>query len=302
MIKDDADKIKSEFFFEDIYCYPQIEEKLDTLFTKSKNKIPKKSNGEFKFIKIMECLTLKKKLTCEMMAKYELGDNSKDTKSIADGTRRFLIKHLLPMLIVKEDGFEKQRNKKIKCYSLTPFGILYSIHLFSHGKNFEYDLKSIKNISKTYCNYLPKIFKRFDEFEKIIGSDFYYILTLRNISDYIDELTIFNYSEHLLNSYSTKLGTLSLNFNNKHIVEEQISFILYNNMLIQLELLERRSYSVDDVKSRLIRSEKVALKQWQKIIRSDHSIHKWYCDLIKDAMKDSKEQTKILKNQLNIIK
>ncbi len=302
MIKEHADKSNLEFFVEDISYYPHIEEILDTQFRGSKNKNPKKFHGEYKFRKIMECLTLNKKVTCEKMAEYELVDNTKDIKSTTDGTRKFLDKHLLPMLIVKKDGYEKHNNKRIHCYSLTHFGILYAIHLFSQGDNFEFELKSIKNISKTYYDYLPKIFGRFNEFERIVGSNFYYMLTLRNISEFIDNSSMFNNPHNLLNSFAVKLATLTSNLRNKHIVEEQISFILYNNILTQLELMERKYSSIDHIETKLIRSEKVALKKWKKIIQSDQIVHKWYCDLIKYAIFDYNKIPKIMDNYLKIIK
>ena len=142
----------------------------------------KKSNGEYMMRLIVENLSYHKQSTCEEIAKFEFDrDISKQRKlkSITDDVRKFVENNLRKLSLVKMDGFKKGQRRYAKTYSLTPLGILYSIHLFGRlrwRKDHKINYRHIRNLAKEYSETLPKIFGKFKLFEKILGKEFEDIL------------------------------------------------------------------------------------------------------------------------------
>ena len=138
----------------------------------------KKSNGEYKMRLIIEFLSSRKQSTCEEIAKNEFDDKISTTrklKSITDVVRKFVKNHPRNLRLVKLDGFKKGKKKYAKTYSLTPLGILYSIHRFGKLKwqeDHKINYTHIRNLAIEYSDTLPKIFGKFKLFEKILGKDF----------------------------------------------------------------------------------------------------------------------------------
>ena len=123
-----------------------------------------------------------KKSTCEEIARYEFEKNistKRLLKSITDDVRKNVENNLRKLGLVKMQGFRKIKRRHAKVYSLTPLGILYSIHLFGKlqwKENHEINFVHIQNIAKEYSDTLPKIFGKFKLFEKILGKNFESIL------------------------------------------------------------------------------------------------------------------------------
>jgi len=161
---------------------PQIFDYLDRRYGPPDKKSLKKSNGEYGIRLIIEYLSKHKKSTCEEIAKYEFEKNistKRLLKSITDDVRKNVENNLRKLRLVKMQGFRKIKRRHAKVYSLTPLGILYSIHLFGKlqwKENHEINFVHIQNIAKEYSDTLPKIFGKFKLFEKILGKKFEPIL------------------------------------------------------------------------------------------------------------------------------
>lgn len=141
----------------------------------------KKENGEYAIRFIIEYLSKHKKSTCEEIAKAEFDNKptKRLLKSVTDSFRKTGVNNLIKLRLVRMEGFKKIIRRYAQVYSLTPLGILYSIHLFGKlqwKEDHEINLKHIRNLSIEYSDTLPKIFGKFKLFEKILGKDFECIL------------------------------------------------------------------------------------------------------------------------------
>lgn len=160
----------------------QIIKYLDRTYGNPEKKKLRKSNGEYSMRLIIKYLSYHDKSTCEDIAKYEFDKNistQRKLKSITDEIRKFAKNNLIPLRLVRMNGFKKMKKRHAKTYGLTPLGILYSMHLFGKLKwreNHEINYSHIRNLSKEYSDALPKIFGKFELFEKILGKDFEDIL------------------------------------------------------------------------------------------------------------------------------
>jgi len=131
---------------------------------------------------IIEFLSKQKQSTCEEIAKCEFDKDlstKRKLKSITDDVRKFVKNNLRDLRLVKMEGFKKGKKRYAEVYSLTPLGILYSIHLFGRlrwQEDHEINYTHIRNLSKVYSETLPKIFGKFKLFENMLGKDFEDIL------------------------------------------------------------------------------------------------------------------------------
>jgi hypothetical protein len=107
--------------------------------------------------------------------------SKKKIKSLTDDIRKFIQHNLIPRRIVKEDGIKKIYNKKITTYSLTPFGILYSIHLLHEDKDCS---KIINNLAIVYRDSIPKVFDKFKFFKSYLGNDFVDIIGIKELANF----------------------------------------------------------------------------------------------------------------------
>src|SRR5689334_3404436 len=120
--------------------YPNIVREMDEIYGGPEYKKQANPKGRNALFFILDYLSKKRKSTCEDIAKKESDNNpnlKRKIKSITDDVRKFIQINLIPRRLVVEDGFKKKYNKKVVAYSLTPFGILYSIHLLAKKQNDE---------------------------------------------------------------------------------------------------------------------------------------------------------------------
>jgi len=167
---------------------PLVFKNLDRRYGAPDIKEPKKKNGEYVLRLIIKYLSQHKRSTCEEIAQYEFDKNISSQiklKSITDDIRIFIKNNLIVSQIVFHDEPKKKYNKKVETYSLSPIGILYSMHLFAKfSKRDDFgditwvddDLKKDQELIKTlgieYSETLPKVFGRFELFEKFLGKGF----------------------------------------------------------------------------------------------------------------------------------
>ena len=317
---------------------------LDQRYGSSNIKMPKKRNGEYKIRYILKHLSNNKQTTCEEMAKEEYENNPQSLikeKSIADNIRKFIKNNLIWPQIVIEDGTKQVSNKKVQAYSLTPIGILYSIYLFSNlsidksGASVVYsgaslsdldeiyektgdesvydtdlpiDLTFVKNLAKEYSQTLPKIFERFNLFEKIIGDRFEMVMITPLINLFFPEEpglpqeTRILYEHALYSFWSRKLGHHSP----LPLLAEQISIIFYIYLESSIEeILQSRDFnerSQRDFEKKNIKKQKtwqefkkLAKQKWLEIMDEDKKIKKWYLDFVKEALTSKTEELNALK-------
>ncbi len=308
--------------------YPGIQEYLDMKYPGAVTKTPRTSTGEYKLKLILEYLSTKKNSSCEKIAMVEY-QNTKSTsklKTITDNVRNFIDDNLIPLKIVKETGKEIIRNHHVATYSLTLFGILYTIHLFSKKEN---PSKIICNLSKEYSSELPKIFGMFKKFEKIIGNEFEKFLGFDKIGEQI-QVTEDQTPVKVLDEFIPQMH----NYYESGIVEndliaDQISFFIYNNLKENLieyyNELRDNDYQkyckknkipkIKKPKGRIRRTGKIvelpdmfrntwnmnnAEKKWIEIIHTNQEINDWYKDLLKKAIILNQKKSKMLE-KVNMI-
>ena len=162
----------------------QIFNYLDLRYGNPDKKSFRKNKGDNMMRLIIEYLSYHKQSTCDDIAKFEFNkeiSTNRKQKSITDDVRKFVKDNLIQLRLVKMDDFKKMQRRYAETYSLTPLGILYSIHLFGKLKwreNHEINYNHIRNLAIEYSETLPKIFGKFKLFEKILGKDFEDILIL----------------------------------------------------------------------------------------------------------------------------
>jgi len=297
----------------DVVFYSEIEEYLDRRYGGPEKKNPSSAKGEKILRYILEYLHTHKNSTCEELARFhyerEILDRAK-LKSITDDVRKFIKGPLISLKIVEKSEPRKMGNKNVEQFSLTPFGVLYVIHLFTITQQEKipdsycfdnYGLKTIRNISREYKDLLPLIFGRFDFFEKTIGKNFEYTLGLINIGDNFGG-PVLPLNTDLLNE---SIEFLYLDKNRKkktsqENITDSISFLVYNNMLNNIELYERKilmqgkQHKKINLKKIFKKAQKHAKTKWKKIIQSDPAIMKWYCDFVNSSIKHYRIKTKEL--------
>jgi len=261
-------------------------------------------------------------------------------KSITDDVRKFIKNNLIFTELVYPDGSKKGRKQQVQAYSLSPVGILYSIYLFSNLRIDEWEdqfsglsivtsgptqadidslseeigkpiddsvqepinLNLIRSLAKEYSHVLPKVFGRFELFEKKIGKDFeltviypFFNLFHRRDSDIPDiaEMLSEYAKQNYWRSELTKNGPSEL-------LAEQISLVFYVNLQSNIEeILHSRDFQKWSEKNNKKESTKtedykkilnMAKQIWLEIMDDDKKIKKWYMDFVKEAVKSKENE------------
>ena len=301
---------------------------LDLRYGNPSNDKPKK-NGQQTLRFIFKHLSYYKQSTCEEIAKKEYDDNvqtKRKLKSITDDVRKFIQNNLLWPQLVHEDGVKQVRNHPIQRYSLTPVGILYALYLFANlrldvreiriGEEYQkIDLKFIRSLAKEYSNVLPKVFGRFEIFEKVIGDEFETILTspLRLMFTQPDPWTVKDEDVMLAEYAMHDFWSSDLTKNGPHdLIVEQISLVFYANLqrviqeilgdrhfqeFIKNPFEEKSSDQKQNEESQEFYNQlpKIAKQKWIETIAEDKKLKKWYQDFVKMAVMSKKRELDTLK-------
>jgi len=312
---------------------PWVLRELDRKYGTADIKEPKKKNGEYAIRYILKYLSEHKQSTCEEIAKAEYDKNlqtQRKLKSITDDVRKFVKNNLIHShQLVYEDGTKKVYNKQVQAYSLSPIGILYSMHLlgnFRETEEFGYfetyviseiDHIFIRNLVKEYSQTLPKVFGRYKLFEKIIGKDFESLIINAFLNIYSEERTRIPHQKFLLNDYV--LTTFGYRYPNKiktihGFIAEQISLIFYIHLEESIEhyLFDKESnfeelmkMNSDKLKkyienrnkngtARYRESLNQAREKWIQIMNEDVELKKWYNTFLKNATLAKKTESDVL--------
>ncbi len=267
-------------------AYPFLVKELDITYGGPKfdrQRIPK---GRERLKQILEYLARQKFSTCEEIAKFEWErdlDTKVKLKSITDDIRKFVNEKLIPKRLVLQSGTKQIKNKKIKTYSLTPFGILYSIHL---------DLTDIEHMAKKYTKELPLVFGRFNVFKKVLGKNFIKKMGIKHIADSgLIRSRRFLDIDYILNDFiqfssgAWMQGTVGMAMSH-NTWYNQLSYAIYNNILLELiieSIVKRNSNNMQE--------------KWLEIVESESDINNWFKEFASDALRANKakvEQLKIL--------
>ena len=277
---------------------------------------PKKKNGEYVLRLIMKYLSYHKRSTCEEIAQYEYDNNlssQRKLKSITDDIRKFLKNNLIETQIVYHDEPKKKYNKKIETYSLSPIGIFYSMYLLGNFRvtnEFgltgygitEIDGNLIKSLGKEYSETLPKVFGRFELFEKIFGKYFVDFLITPFIAIYeLDRAEIpnteFLLTDFVLTSYEFLFAPHFNSVMDVHkFIAEQISLIFYVHL--EESLVHTLRANFDEASNSRIKNATAnhreslnqAREKWIQIMDEDKELKKWYNTFLKDATKAKKDE------------
>lgn len=240
--------------------------------------------GRNMLIHVLYYLSIHKQQTCEHIAEKKYNDERESKvklKSVTDYVRKFIENNLIPRRIVKEDGFEIKYNKKVSTYSLTPFGILYSIHLFSKDSD-----TILNNLSRTYKNDLPNVFGKFDLFKKKLGKNFLKIIGLQQIAEAGDTMTSLISTtppEALMDlTRDTSISWSGDRITDSNRWTKQLSLMVYSNIL---SYFYNKSLNLEYT----IRFQKMDRLQilrgfWEKFLEGEEDIRKWYFEFIEKAV------------------
>jgi len=276
-------------------AYPILVKELDITYGGPDFKVhvrnPRIPKGRSRLNQILSHLAKQKFSTCEEIAKEEYDRNvtgKVKLKSITDDIRKFMNDKLIPKRLVLQKGTIQKRNKKIKTYSLTPFGILYFIHLGS---------ADIEHVAKKYKEELPFVFGRFNVFKDILGKNFIKKIGIKHLSDFgllrskrfLDIDYILNdFIQFSSGAWVQGIAGMVMSHNNWY---NQLSYAVYNNIL--MELVIDNIVTKDSTKMQ---------KQWLQIINSDSKIEKWFKEFSSDALRANQAKVKQLKLLNNFVK
>ena len=290
---------------------------------------PKKKNGQYALRLILRYLAEHRCSTCEDIAQFESDKDistKRKLKSITDDIRKFLNQNLIPSQLVLFDQPKKKYNKQVKTYSLSPIGILYCLYLFGNFRTpdesemtmyVQEELESdiLKNISKEYSFMLPKVFGRFESFEKIFGKDFLSVVIEPFTAIYNTEIEDIPAGQFLLKNYV--LSTFDFINGSKfrgpqQLIAEQISLIFYINLEESIQhYLWSKENSKDFEKTRNMTTEEAnrfykeknkksgdRYRQeltdtkilWNKIMNEDKKLKKWYSDFLREVVAVKKNE------------
>jgi len=287
---------------------------------------PKKKNGEYAIRFILKHLSYNRNSTCKEIAeaeheKYIHSKKQPKLKSITDDVRKFVHNNLIPSELVNEDEPKIEGNKHVKTYSLSPIGILYSMYLFGNLREtadlemvvFEVDESSkidrnlIKGLGKEYSETLPKVFGRFDLFEKILGEDFisFLIMPFTAIFDLeIDEGVPhkeFLLTKHVLSTYEFLFAPrFNTQMDVHKFIAEQISLIFYINFEEGLihplrdKIDKGSNFRNKNDTARHRESLNQAREKWIQIMDEDKELKKWYNTFLKDATLAKKNESYVV--------
>ncbi len=265
-------------------AYPFLIKELDITYGGSefnRQRIPK---GRERLKQILEYLARQKFSTCEEIAKFEW-DRDLETKvklkSITDDIRKFVNEKLIPKRLVLQNGIKQIKNKKIKTYSLTPFGILYSINL---------GLADVEHMAEKYKEELPLVFGRFHVFKKVFGKDFVKKIGIKDLADigllkskrFLDIDYILNdFIQFSSGSWEQGMAGMLMSHNNWY---NQLSYAIYNTILFRLLLEDMRG-----------KNSNYMQEKWLQIVEPDSKIDKWFKEFSSDALRANKARVKQLK-------
>ena len=282
MLSSDADM---DYEYEsNLNTYPILVKELDITYGGpdfTSRRIPK---GRTRLNQILAHLAKQKFSTCEEIAKEEFDRNNigkVKLKSITDDIRKFVNDKLIPKRLVLQKGVIQKRNKKIKTYCLSPFGILYFIHLGS---------ADIEHIARKYKEELPFVFGKFDVFKNILGKNFIKKIGIKHLSDFgllrskrfLDIDYILNdFIQFSSGAWVQGIAGMAMSHNTWY---NQLSYAIYNNIL--MELIIENIVTKDQNKMQ---------NQWLQIIDSDLKIEKWFKEFSSDALKANQAKVKQLK-------
>lgn len=332
--------LKSGFTFQEPPPYvasllqlPSFFRYFDRKYGKPDLENPKKKTGEYALRLILKYLAEHKASTCEEIAQLEHDKDlstKRKLKSITDDIRKFVNQNLIPSQLVLHDTPKKKGNKQVKTFSLSPVGILYCLYLFgkfsppdeSWGTMYvqdEMESDALKNISKEYAFMIPKVFGRFELFEKIFGKDYLSLVIDPLFAIFNTEIEDIPDSPFLLKNYvlSTFDYFNAKRFRNPHqLIIEQLSLIFYINLEDSIEnFLYSQDFHKDIEKTRdmdpgertLFHEEKnknsgdrhrEKLKEtkvlWNKIMDSDKELKKWYSEFLREVVAVKKNEQYVL--------
>ena len=288
-----------------------------------------KKNGQQTIRFILKYLSYHKQSTCEEIAKKEFDDKIQTKiklKSITDDVRKFMQNNLLWAQLIHEDGFKKVRNHHIQTYSLTPVGILYALYLFANlrldvreiriGQEYQkIDSKFIRSLAKEYSHVLPKVFGRFEIFEKVIGDEFETIATspLGRMFSQPDPWTVADPDVMLTEYAMYDFWSSELTKNGPHdLIAEQISLVFYANLQSSIEdMVRHRSFdewarkqfknnnpeqeNKEQTQERYKEIEKITKEKWMVIMDGDKKLKKEYQDFVKMVVGSKRKELDTLK-------
>lgn len=322
---------KKPFVGKSMIYYATVENFLDIKYSGAGGN-PKKSNGEYMLESILKHLSNHKNSTCEEIVTMEYNksnalDSEMQIKTKTDSVRDFIKDNLIPLKIVKISGHRIEGNHKTKVFSLTNFGIIYTIHLFAKYKpKAKYDLQIIRKIAKEYEENLPKIFGKFELFEQVIGNKFEYCLEFTKFGKQIipseslyTQQILSEYVWHMWDNPKYKLEE------NDELILNQISFLIYSRLenailhyqnkygekefekqlKVKKEIKwDEKNYGLDTETGKIISipnaqqntiNREIAEEKWLKILNSDKKIKKWYKGHVQKAIVLNRDKSKKLK-------
>lgn len=250
--------------------------------------------GRRMLIDILKHLTNQKQCTCEVIAQEKFNKIRKEKrklKSLTDDVRKFIQKNLIPRRVVVVDGTKKVYNKDVTVYSLTPFGILYSIHFLSRNKK---DDRIIRKLSVSHKDTLPKVFGMFPNFKKKLGYKFIVITGLRQIAE-IGDGRLYNFSTtppeallDLVRDYNRGWSGAKSSYSDRW--ETQISLMVYCNILYYFYNKAFREH-MNNWNFNHIPFEVIFNNLWNDLIDSDPEIRKWFSQFFKQAIQAYKKRS-----------
>jgi len=279
---------------------------------------PKKKNGEYTLRLIMKYLSQHRRSTCEEIAQYELDKNISSQiklKSITDDIRKFIKNNLIVTEIVYSDEPKPKYNKQVETFSLSPIGILYSMYLFAKfSKRDDFgmtiweddDLKKDQDLVKTlgieYSETLPKVFGRFELFEKILGKGFESLLITPLMAIFqLERADIPQHelllTDHVLTSYEyLHAPRFHSHRDVQKFIADQISLIFYihfeNGLLYTLrdKIDEDPKFRNKDGTYKYRESLNQAREIWIQIMDEDRELKKWYDAFLKNATRAKRDE------------
>ncbi len=262
--------------------YPFLVKDLDNTYGgPNYNKRLRPPKGRNALHTILEYLSTHRSSTCEEIATNELKKSvtrKTKLKSITDDFRKFIQEKLIPRRMIIEEGFKKRRNKNIQAYSLSPFGILYSIHLLS-GEKAKHTV--VNSIAIEYQDILPNVFRKFPLFEKVLGREYLNLIGLYEIADNGDKIPGgFSDTTAPLLEFVNDSGYGWKNFIFRiNRTSDQISLLVYTKILAHF--VYESIFSKFAGKS--IGDDEIS-KLWNQLVESEPEIKKWYTKFVKEAL------------------
>jgi len=271
--------------------YPLLVQRFDSEYGGPTYKNKRKSKGRDKLRLILDHLAKHRNSTCKDIAnqEWERKVNSKiKLKSITDDVRKFIYQNdLIKLDLIRISGKKKEYNKNANTFELTPFGILYSIHMLENNiKNPRF----FETIVKEYKDEIP-IFKKIDVFKKMFGEKYYKVLGIENIAKngiknrgpYLEHKEILD--DFVEYSDAAWLDIIFINTRWK----EEINFAVLNNILEYV--LERSMWSQFHNK----KFEDSFKHMWESLMKNDKETKKQYVEFVKEALEANQKRTKKLK-------